>query len=151
MRTRALVILVGAVLFSGCGSNPSSDPSPLRLGASVSPNPLSRPDAEGNVFWTLDLRASGSGTVLVERADVLLLDAAGARVGETKVFYSRSAGCSVCTTDLTLASGVSRRFNNDRVKLARGGGTPVRFVYTVFYSDDLGSGSITVEVPVSTL
>jgi hypothetical protein len=149
MRRRALAVLLGAVLLCGCGGNPSTDPSALRLGVSVSPNPLSPPDAEGNIVWNLDLRASGSGTVLVERASVQLFDASGARVGAKQVFYSRSAGCSVCPADFTIPSGVSHRFNNDRVKSVRAS-TPVRFVFTAFYSDDLGSGSTTVEVPVST-
>lgn len=148
MRRRVFVVLLGAVFFSSCGGNPSTDPSPLRLGVSVSPNPLPQPDAAGNIFWNLDLRASGSGTVLLERASVQLFDASGARVGDTQMFYSRSAGCSVCPSDFTIPSGVSHRFNNDRVK-SIGAGAPVRFVFTAFYSDDLGAGSTTVEVPVS--
>lgn len=148
MRRRAFVVFLGAVFVSGCGGTPSTDPSPLRLGVSVTPNPLPRPDAAGNIFWNLDLRASGSGTVLLERASVQLFDASGARVGDTQTYYSRSAGCSVCPTDFTIPSGVSHRFNNDRVKSV-GASTPVRFVFTAFYSDDLGPGSTTVEVPVS--
>jgi hypothetical protein len=46
-----------------------------------------------------------------------------------------------------MAAGTSSRWSGKRVKYV-GGGAPVRFVYTIFYSDDLGPGSTTVEVPV---
>ena len=145
MRSRTATALLGAVLLYGCADNPS----PLRLTATLSPNPLRPPDAEGWVFWDLELRASGSGTVLVEQATVLLFNAAGVRVGENRPFYSRSAGCTVCTTDVTIEPGRSQRFSGNR-SFYVGGGVPVRLVYTVFYTDDLGKSSTTVEVPVST-
>lgn len=148
MRKCALAVIPGAGLFSGCGGSPSTDPSALRLQAVVSPNPLLPPDPDGNVVWNVDLRASGSGTVLLERTNVLLVDASGARVGEVQGFFSRSAGCSVCSTDVTIPAGGAQRFSNNRVK-AVNAGTPVRLVYTAFYSDDLGPGSTSVEVPVS--
>jgi hypothetical protein len=146
MRTRTATALLAAVLLCGCAAD---NPSPLRLAATLSPNPLRPPDAEGWVFWDLELRASGSGTVLVEQATVLLFNAAGVRVGENRPFYSRSAGCTVCTTDVTIEPGRSTRFSGNR-SFYVGGGAPVRLVYTVSYTDDLGKGSATAEVPVST-
>jgi hypothetical protein len=145
MRVRPAAALLGAVLLCGCADN---NPSPLRLTATISPSPLQPPDAQGQVFWDLELRASGKGTVLVESAQVLLLNASGVRVGENRPLYSRSAGCSVCSTDVRLAPGRSERIIGNR-SFYVGGGAPVRLVYTVYYSDDLGPGSATVEVPVS--
>jgi hypothetical protein len=55
----------------------------------------------------------------------------------------------VCSTDITIASGRSEQQIGNRAYYV-GGGAPVRLVYTVYYSDDLGAGSSTVEVPVST-
>ena len=143
MFVRLVALALCALLLCSCADNPS----PLRLTATVSPNPLPAPDAQGIVFWDLELRASGSGTVLVERGNVLLFNASGARVGESRPVYSRSAGCTVCSTDVTIASGRSERLSGNRAFYV-GGGAPVRLVYTVYYSDDLGSGSTTVEVPV---
>ena len=144
MRSRTATALLGAVLLCGCADNPS----PLRLAAAISPNPLPAPDAQGIVFWDLELRASGSGTVLLQRASVLLFNASGVRVGESTPLYSRSAGCNLCSTDITIPPGRSERQIGNRSYYI-GGGAPVRLVYTVYYSDDLGQGSTTVEVPVS--
>jgi hypothetical protein len=144
MRVRPATALLGAVLLCACADNPS----PLRLTATLSPSPLPPPDAQGQVVWDLELRASGSGTVLVERAQVLLFNASGVRVGENRPLYSRSAGCNVCSTDVRIAPGRSERMSGNR-SFYIGGGAPVRLVYTVYYSDELGPGSTTVEVPVS--
>jgi hypothetical protein len=103
MIPRLAASLLFAVLACSCADNPS----PLRLVVTVSPNPISAPAGPGDVFYDLELRASGSGTVRVERGDVQLLDAAGAKVGHSRPFFSRSAGCSVCSTDVSIAAGRS--------------------------------------------
>jgi hypothetical protein len=150
MLVRLFAGLLGGVLLCSCTDSPvaaTAPTTPLRLGVTVTPNPLAAPAEPGDVVWDVQLRASGSGTILIQRGVVLLLDAAGVRVGETQQFWSRSAGCSVCSTDVTIAAGASARWSGNRVRYV-GGGTPVKFVYTIFYADDLGPGSITVEVPV---
>ena len=144
MLVRFPAVLLCAILTYGCTDNPS----PLRLTATVTPNPLAAPAAPGDdVFYDVELRNAGRGTILIERGNVQLLDASGARVGESRPVFSRSAGCSVCSGDVTIPAGRSERWSRNRAHYV-GGGTPVRLVHTIFYSDDLGPGSTTVEVPV---
>ena len=148
MFVRLAAPLLLAVLACSCGDDPAvATTTPLRLEVTVSPNPLPAPAGPGNIFWDVVLRASGRGTFLIERADVLLLDASGAVVGQKQEFWSRSAGCSVCTTDFTIEGGRAAQFSGKSVRYV-GGGVPVRFTYTVFYSDSVGPGQTGVEVPV---
>jgi hypothetical protein len=148
MFVRLAAPLIVAVLACTCSDNqvvPTA--TPLRLDVTVSPNPLTAPAGPGDIVWDVVLRASGSGTFLIERGSVQLFDASGAIVGETQEYWSRSAGCSTCTTDITIPAGGSARFSGKRVRYI-GGGVPVRFIYTVFYSDRVGPGQTGVEVPV---
>ena len=144
MLVRLAAALFSVVLVCGCTDNPS----PLRLTATVTPNPLAAPVTAGDdVFYDVELRNTGRATILIERGSVMLLDASGLRVGESRPVFSRSAGCSVCSGDVTIPAGRSERWSRNRAHFV-GGGAPVRLVYTIFYSDDLGPGSTTVEVPI---
>ena len=143
MLLRCTAVAVSVLFFCGCGDGPS----PLSLNVTVSPNPLPAPNAAGDIFWDVEFRNSGREALLLERAEARLVDASGARVGESNQFYSRSAGCSVCTTDFTIASGISHRFSGNRAHHATGR-APATFVLTVYYSGDSGPNSTTVEVPV---
>lgn len=140
-------MVLAGLLLVGCEDNPVSA-TPQRLMVTVTPNPLAAPSEAGtDVLWDLRLSASGSGSILVERGDAQLLEASGAKVGQTLELWSRSTGCTVCSTDVRIADGRSESHIGRRVRYV-GGGAPVRFVYTLSYVDDLGPGSTTVEVPV---
>jgi hypothetical protein len=99
------------------------------------------------LLWRLELRAAGSGSVLLQRGYARLVDSAGRIVGSNVELWSRSAGCTSCKTDLRIEDGASRIFDNKPIVFV-GGDTPVKFVYTLSFVDDLGDGSVTVEVPV---
>jgi len=135
--------LLSVSLLCGCGDN-SVTATPLRLTAAITPNPLSAPSGPGDISWDLQLSASGSGSILILRADAQLLDSLGLTVGQKQEFWSR---CSVCTTDLRIEAGRTTRFSGNHIRHV-GGAAPVRFVYTISYEDDLGPGTTTVEVPI---
>jgi hypothetical protein len=148
MIPRLAASLLLAVLACNCGDDPAvATTTPLRLDITVSPNPLAAPAGPGDILWDVVLRASGRGTFLIERGEVLLLDASGAVVGQKQEFWSRSAGCSVCSSDFTILGGRSAQFSGKTVRYI-GGGVPTRFIYTIFYSDSFGPGQTGVEVPV---
>jgi hypothetical protein len=147
-----LLVRLGAALLCSVLCSCSDDPvataaSPLRLTATVSPNPLSAPSVAGDVFYDLELRASGSGSILLDRGDVQLLAASGAKVGHTQEFWMPSANCTVCTAEVRIAAGKSERWSRKRVHYV-GGEAPVRLVYTLSWLDDRGPGTTIVEVPV---
>ena len=149
MKTRVAVLALSATLVWGCGESvgPTSA-TPTRLTASVTPSPLSAPSAPGSdLTWNVKLSAEGSGSILIERAEARLLDGAGIEVGRVDEYWSRSAGCSVCTTDVRVSEGSSASWSGKRIRYV-GGGRPIRFVFTIFFVDDLGSGSTRTEVPV---
>ena len=142
MLLRATVVLLSGILLSTC----SSSPTPLRLTGTVSPNPLPAPAAAGDVFWDVELIAFGSGSVLLDRGDVQLLAASGATVGHTQELWSPT-NCTVCTREVRIAPGTPQRWSGKRIHFV-GGEAPVRFVYTLSYVDDLGPGTLTIDVPV---
>jgi hypothetical protein len=142
MSLRATLALLSSILLSTCANNPT----PVRLTGTVSPNPLPVPAAAGDVSWDLELLAYGSGSVLLERGDVQLLAASGAKVGQTLEYWSPT-NCSVCTREVRIAPGTPQRWSGKRIHYI-GGEAPVRFVYTLSYVDDLGPGTLSIEVPV---
>jgi hypothetical protein len=122
--------------------------TPTRLTATVTPNPMRAPGAPGTrLSWNLELRAAGSGSVLLGRGYARLVDSAGRVVGSAVEIWSRSAGCTSCSTDVRIEDGSSRTFTDKQIVYV-GGEAPVRFLYTLSFVDDLGDGSTTVEVPV---
>jgi hypothetical protein len=144
MTPRIAAALLGAVLLTACSNPMAAAPTPVRLAATITPNPMTAPEAGGDIVWNLELRAAGSGSVLIQRATVRLLDAAGAVVGETNEFWS---GCSVCSGEVRMNAGSSATYSGRRARYL-GGGRPTRFIYTLTFVDDLGPGSTTAEVPV---
>ena len=147
MKSRiAAVLLIGAVI-SGV-SDYKVFTAPLRLTATITPNPLRAPARPGaGILWNLELKAEGSGSVLVERGYARLVDAAGRVVGSTLEHLSRSAGCTTCDTDLRIEDGASLAFTDKQIVYV-GGSPPIRLIYTVSFTDNLGKGSTTVEVPL---
>lgn len=143
---RAAILLVGAVLYA-CDGSPTIA-APARLTASVSPNPMRSPSGPGSsLLWSLELKASGSGSVLLQRGYARLVDSTGRIVGSNIELWSRAAGCESCKSDIRINDGTSRTFD-DKPIVYIGGDSPAKFVYTLSFTDDLGDGSVTVEVPV---
>lgn len=148
---RLVVAIAAATVLAGCGDHlpaaPTTSTAP-RLTAVVAPNPMTAPALGAELLWNLELRGgTSSGTALLDRGEVRLFDATGAVVGQTTEFWSRSTGCSQCTDDINVLAKTAQTFNGHRVKYVSGG-TPVRFTYTLAFSDDQGPGSVTVDVPV---
>jgi hypothetical protein len=141
----AATVVSAAIVLGGIGQEPAATP---RLTATITPNPMRAPGAPGaRLSWTLEVRATGSGSVLLGRGYARLMDAAGRVVGSTVEIWSRSAGCTSCNTDVWIEDGSSRTFTDKQIVYV-GGEAPVRFLYTLSFVDDLGDGSMTVEVPV---
>ena len=142
----AAVLVVGAV-FYGCDGSPTAA-APVRLTATVSPNPMRSPAGPGSsLLWALELKASGSGSILLQRGYARLVDSAGRVVGSNIELWSRAAGCESCKTDVRIDDGTARTFDDKPIVFV-GGESPAKFMYTLSFTDDLGDGSVTVEVPV---
>ena len=146
----AAVVVMGVVtgtVFYGCEGTPTAA-APARLTATVTPNPMRSPAGPASsLLWSLELRAMGSGSILLQRGYARLVDSAGRIVGSNVELWSRSAGCTSCKTDLRIEDGMSRIFDDKPIVFV-GGEAPIKFVYTLSFVDDLGDGSVTVEVPV---
>jgi hypothetical protein len=149
MKVLRLALAVSCVaILSGCSRDSPATPTPTRLSATITPNPLLAPATSGSrIFFNLALRAGTSGSVLILTADAKLLDASGTAVGETQEFWSQAAGCTQCSTDVRLAAGTPSTYSGKWITYI-GGGRPVRFTYTLSFADDQGNGTTTVEVPV---
>ena len=144
-RLIAAVVVMSAVFHDGAG-NPAA--APARLTATVTPNPMRSPAGPGStLLWNLALRAEGSGAILLHRGYARLLDSEGRIVGSNVDLWSRAAGCTSCTTDVRIEDGASRTFSDKPIVFV-GGDAPARFLYTLSFTDDLGDGSVTVDVPV---
>lgn len=142
----AAVLVVGAVFYS-CEGSPTAA-APARLTVTITPSPMRSPQGPGStLLWSLELRAAGSGSVLLQRGYARLVDSAGRVVGSNVELWSRSAGCTSCKGDLRIDDGMSRTFDDKPIVFV-GGDPPAKFVYTITFVDDLGDGSITIEVPV---
>ena len=152
MKPRSLAIIACSLVFlASCADNPATAPTPTstpaRLSITLTPNPLAAPAPDGEVTWTMALRAGNHGDVLLDRGEAKLLDAAGNVVGSLRSFWSQSTGCTACSTDFKVpAGGASSWWQHTYVTGM--GGAPVRFTLTLQFVDDLGPGSTTVEVPV---
>jgi len=147
MSPRIAAVLVTGAIFYGCDGNPTAA-APARLTVTVTPSPIGSPPGPGStLLWNLELRATGSGSVLLQRGYARLVDSAGRIVGSNVELWSRSAGCTSCKTDHRIEDGTSRTFD-DKPLVFVGGDPPVKFVYTLSFVDDLGDGSTTIEVPV---
>jgi len=147
MSPRIAAVLVTGAIFYGCDGNPTAA-APVRLTVAVTPSPMRSPAGPGStLLWNLELRATGSGSVLLQRGYARLVDSAGRIVGSNVELWSRSAGCTSCKSDLRIEDGTSRTFD-DKPLVFVGGDPPAKFVYTISFVDDLGDGSITIEVPV---
>ena len=149
---RYLVAVSSAALIAGCSESGTTAPTPAappaRLSLTVTPNPVTAPAADGEVTWTLAMRAGNNGNVLIDRGDATLLDAAGNVVGSLQSFWSHSTGCSACSTDITIPAGGESSWWQHTRSVGATGGRPVRFTFTLQFIDDLGPGTATVEVPV---
>jgi hypothetical protein len=147
MSPRIAAVLITGAVFYGCDGNPTAA-APARLTITVTPSPMRSPAGPGStLLWNLELRAAGSGSVLLQRGYARLVDSAGRIVGSNVELWSRSAGCTSCKTDIRIDDGTSRTFD-DKPLVFVGGDPPAKFVYTISFVDDLGDGSTTIEVPV---
>jgi hypothetical protein len=146
MSPRIAAVVVGAVLY-GCDGSPTAA-APARLTVMVTPSPMRSPAGPGStLLWNLELKAAGSGSILLQRGYARLVDSAGRIVGSNVELWSRAAGCTSCKTDILIDDGTSRTFDDKPIVFV-GGESPVKFVYTLSFTDDLGDGSVTLEVPV---
>ena len=142
----AAIFLVGAAVYA-CDGSPTAA-APARLSATVTPNPMRSPAGPGSsLLWNLELKASGSGPILLQRGYARLVDSAGRVVGSNVEVWSRAAGCDSCKTDVRIDDGATRTFD-DKPIVYVGGDPPAKFMYTLSFTDELGDGSVTVEVPV---
>ena len=147
MSPRIAAVLVAGAVFYACDGSPTAA-APLRLTAAIRPNPMRSPAGPGSsLLWTLELKASGSGSILLQRGYARLVDSAGRIVGSNVELWSRAAGCESCKTDVRIDDGASRIFDDKPIVFV-GGDPPAKFMYTLSFTDDLGDGSVTVEVPV---
>jgi len=145
---RCALAISCAALLAACSDNHAAAPTPARLSATVTPNPMAAPTEGGSdLLFNLELRAGRSGTVSLQEGDAQLLDASGALVGRTKNFWSQESGCAICPPQVRLDAGSSATYSGHRVRYI-GGGKPARFIYALSFVDDYGSGSVTIEVPV---
>jgi hypothetical protein len=150
-RRRVFIAISAATVLIGCRENvptaPTASTAP-RLTMLVAPNPMPAPAAGAEIVWNLELRGgTSSGAALLDRGEGRLLDASGIEVGKMTEFWSRSTGCAQCTNDIRVLADTSQTFNGHRIKYV-GGGTPVKFTYTLAFSDDQGSATLSVEVPI---
>ena len=149
---RVLVAISSAAVLTGCAESvptaPTTSTAP-RLTALVAPNPMTAPAAGAELLWNLELRGgTSSGAALLDRGEGRLLDASGIEVGKMTEFWSRSTGCVQCSDDIRVLANTSQTFNGHRIKYV-GGGTPVRFTYTLAFTDDQGPGTIKRRSPDS--
>ena len=93
---RCALAISCAALLAACSDNHAAAPTPARLSATVTPNPMAAPTEGGSdLLFNLELRAGRSGTVSLQEGDAQLLDASGALVGRTKNFWSQESGCAI--------------------------------------------------------
>ena len=150
MKRRLTAIVVCSALFvAACGDEGTTTaPTPARLSAIVTPNPMTAPtEAGSDLLFNLELRAGTSGMVSIQEGDAQLLDANGTIVGRTKQFWSQESGCAICPPQVRMDAGSSATYSGHRLRYV-GGGRPVRFTYTLSFVDDFGPGSAMLEVAV---
>ena len=152
MKAHPYFASVALAVFSACSTSPtaptvSSTAGPLVV--AISPNPLVLPAAGQQLVWNVTFRDSGNAGVRLNRSETLVTDGNGANVAERKDFWSKSAGCSVCSDDIYVAPGRGLTFSGMTAAILRIPRGDVRFRHTTFFTDDNGTeGSITVEIPV---
>jgi hypothetical protein len=148
---RVLVAISTAAVLTGCAESvptaPTASTAP-RLTMLVAPNPMTAPAEGAELVWNLELRGgTSSGAALLDRGEGRLLDASGIEVGKMTEFWSRSTGCTQCPSDIKVLANTSQTFSGHRIKYV-GGGTPVKFTYTLAFADDQGAGTLSVDVPI---
>jgi hypothetical protein len=105
MSPRVAAVLLAGAVFYACDGSPTAA-APLRLTAAITPNPMRSPSGPGSsLLWTLELKASGSGSILLQRGYARLVDSAGRIVGSNVELWSRAAGCESCKTDVRIDDG----------------------------------------------
>ena len=152
MNARPLLAILMLALSAACSTPATAIPAGPTggpLSVAISPNPLALPAPGQPLVWNVTLRALGSVGVRLDRSEISVLDGVGGTVAERETFWSKSAGCSVCSDDIHLASGAGMTFSGQTVTFSRVPGGKARLSYKTFFTDDDGNASsITVEVPV---
>lgn len=147
MSPRIAAVLLFSSIFYGCDGG-ALVAAPARLIATVTPNPMREPAGPGStLLWNLRLEAEGSGTVTLQRGYARLVDSSGRIVGSNVELWSRAAGCDSCKVDVLIKDGMARVFDDKPIVFV-GGDPATKFVYSLSFTDNLGEGSVTVEVPI---
>jgi len=150
-----LACLVLSALAACSTSSPTSPASTTTVGGgsfvvTVAPNPLPRLNAGEQLVWNVTFRNGSSTGVRVDRSEAVVIDASGATFAEQKEFWSKSAGCSSCSSDLHLLAQAQVTFSGNAMAMLATPSAGARFRVTTFLTDDTGAASsMTVEIPLS--
>jgi hypothetical protein len=102
------------------------------------------------MVWNVTFRNGGAIGLRVDRSEAVVMDANGGIFAERKDFWSKSAGCSVCSGDLHMAVGAEMTFSGLTAGVLATPTVGARLRLTTFYTDDSGvASSITAEIPTS--
>jgi len=140
--------------LAGCSSSSPSPTTPTQttvpLLVTITPNPMQRRAAGEQMVWNVTFRAAVATGVRVDRSEASVLDASGTIFADRKKFWSKSAGCSVCSGDLHLAAGGEITFSGLAADVLVTPSAGARFHFTTFFTDDSGAaGSISADIPIS--
>jgi hypothetical protein len=145
-----LILTIAPACSSTSPMNPTSTTNVGSFLVTITPNPLPRLTAGGQIVWNVTFQNGGSVGVRVDRSEASVLDASGAIFAERKDFWSVSAGCSVCSADLHLAVQSATTFSGLTAAVLATPSVGARFRFTTFYTDDSGiASSISTEIPIS--
>jgi len=121
-----------------------------QLIVTITPNPILRRAAGGQIVWSVTFRNGGTIGLRVDRSEASVLDASGAIVADRKDFWSQSAGCSECSGDLHLAVGDARTFSGLTTAVLVTPSAGARFLFTTFFTDDSGTATfISTDIALS--
>jgi hypothetical protein len=138
--------------LAACSSSSPTRPSQtiVPLVVTITPNPMQRRTAGEQIVWNVTFRVGGTTGLRVDRSEGSVLDASGAIFADRKDFWSKSAGCSVCSGDLHLSVGSQMTFSGLAANVLVTPSAGARFQFTTFFTDDSGAASsISTEIPIS--
>ena len=154
MRLHPLLLCLVLTLAACSSSSPTSaglTTNRAQLVVTITPNPILRSAAGGQITWNITFRNGGTIGLRVDRSEASVLDAASGTIfADRKDFWSQSAGCSVCSGDLHLAVGDARTFSGLTAAVLVTPSAGARFLFTTFFTDDSGTASfISTDIPLS--
>jgi len=141
-----------ALTLAACSSSSPTIPSQttVPLLVTITPNPIQRRAAGEQIVWNVTFRAGVATGLRVDRSEASVLDASGTVFADRKDFWSKSAGCSVCSGELHLAVGSELTFSGLAADVLVTPSAGARFHFATFFTDDSGAaGSINIDIPLS--